>query len=90
MTNNELNSMTLEQLRALNERVVTAIKAKRYVAAAETKSKIYLGANVKVSHPRLSGKQCRVEEVNRTRCVVSVLNGTGRCSVPLSMVTLNA
>lgn len=90
MTHNELNSMTLEQLRDLNERVVAAIKAKRYVAAAEVKSALYCGANVKVNHPRLAGKQCRVEEIRRTKCVISVLNSAGRYSVPMSMVTLNA
>jgi hypothetical protein len=62
--------------------------------AWETKLELYVGANVSVNHPKLNGKQCRVNKVNRTKAVIQVLNETynGRVNeynVPLSMITLN-
>ena len=53
------------------------------------KQQLYVGANVNVNHPKLKGKQCRVEKINRTKCVIKVLNGYGSYNVPLSMVELN-
>ena len=60
------------------------------------KNELYIGANVSVNHPKLSGKQCRVKKIIRTKAVIDVLNETtsyGKVvsyNVPLSMLTLNA
>ena len=93
MNYSELNQMTIEELRSLNSMVIDVIKSKKAMVGYETKQQLYVGANVKVNHPKLAGKQCRVEKINRTKCVIKVLNGPsyGRVSsynVPLSMVEL--
>jgi len=93
MNYSELNQMTIEELRSLNSMVIDVIKSKKAMAGYETKQQLYVGANVKVNHPKLAGKQCRVEKINQTKCVIKVLNGPsyGRVSsynVPLSMVEL--
>ena len=95
MTYSELNSLSIEELRVLNKKVVEVIKLKRNEVALDVKDSLYIGANVSVNHPKLSGKQCRVTKINRTKAVVEVLNGPsyGRVSsynVPLSMISLNA
>ena len=89
MTYSELNQMNIEDLRSLNKMVVEVIKSKRALAGFETKQQLYVGANVKVNHSKLAGKQLRVEKINRTKCVVKVLNGYGTYNVPLEMVELN-
>jgi hypothetical protein len=88
MNYSELNQMTIEELRNLNSMVVTVINNKKAMMGYETKQQLYVGANVNVNHPKLAGKQCRVEKINRTKCVIKVLNSYGSYNVPLSMVEL--
>ena len=90
MTYQELNQLSIEELRNLNSKVVEVIKMKRSVQAMDIKDELYLGANVSVNHPKLQGKQLRVEKINRTKAVLKVLNGVGQYTVPMSMITLNA
>ena len=89
MTYRELNQMTIEELRALNSKVVEVIKMKKYATAIDVKEDLYIGANVKVNHPKLMGKQLRVEKINRTKAVLKVLNGYGTYTVPMSMIEIN-
>jgi hypothetical protein len=89
MTYQELNQMTIEELRMLNNRVVEVIKSKRTINALDVKEELYIGANVKVNHPKLMGKQLRVEKINRTKAVLKVLNGYGTYTVPMSMIEIN-
>jgi len=89
MTYAELNQLSIEQLRALNSKVVEVIKMKRSEVAMDIKEELYVGANVKINHPKLMGKQCRVEKINRTKCVIKVLNGYGTYTVPMSMIEVN-
>ncbi len=89
MTYSELAKMTIEELRNLNSMVVETIKSKKSVLALEKKDELYVGANVKVNHPKLAGKQLVIEKINRTKAVVKVLNGLGGYNVPLSMIELN-
>lgn len=89
MTYSELAKMTIEELRNLNSMVVETIKSKKSVLALEKKDELYVGANVKVNHPKLAGKQLVVEKINRTKAVLKVLNGLGGYNVPLSMIELN-
>lgn len=81
--------MTIEELRSLNSLVIEVIKSKKAMAGYEAKQSLYVGANVSVNHPKLAGKQCRVEKINRTKAVIKVLNGYGSYNVPLSMIQLN-
>jgi len=89
MTYSDLAKMTIEELRNLNSMVVETIKSKKSVLALEKKDELYVGANVKVNHPKLAGKQLVVEKINRTKAVVKLLNGLGGYNVPLSMIELN-
>jgi len=84
----ELNRMSIEELRALNAKVIEVIKMKKYEVALDVKEELYLGANVKVNHPKLYGKQLRVEKINRTKAVLKLLNGFGSYTVPLSMIEI--
>ena len=95
MTYSELSKLSIEELRNLNSMVVETIKSKKQLLALETKDSIYVGANVSVNHPKLSGKQCVVKKINRTKAVIEVLNGpsygrVGSYNVPLSMISLNS
>ena len=90
MTYSELNQLTLEELRNLNSKVVEVIKLKRSEKAMGIKEELYIGANVSVNHPKLMGKQLRVEKINRTKAVLKVLNGVGSYTVPMSMISVNA
>lgn len=89
MTYQELNSLSIEELRNLNSKVVEIIKMKRSVQAMDIKEELYIGANVSVNHPKLQGKQLRVEKINRTKAVLKVLNGVGSYTVPMSMISVN-
>jgi len=94
MNYSELKNLSLQELRDLNSKIVEVIKIKKSELAWDIKNELYVGANVSVNHPKLSGKQCRVSKINRTKAVIEVLNSTsyGRVNeynVPLSMLTLN-
>jgi hypothetical protein len=88
MTYSELNQMSIEDLRALNAKVIEVSKMKRHEVALDVKEGLYVGANVRVNHPKLMGKQLRVEKINRTKASLKVLNGFGSYNVPLSMIEL--
>ena len=93
MTYSELNQLTIEELRNLNSKVVEVIKLKRSEQALDVKDELRIGMNVSVNHPKLQGKQLRVEKINRTKAVLSVLNTSygrpSQVSVPLSMIQIN-
>jgi len=94
MTYSELNSLSLSELRNLNSKVIEVIKMKKSEVALDVKESLYVGANVSVNHPKLAGKQCRVEKINRTKAILKVLNqssysSVGSYTVPLSMISLN-
>ena len=94
MNYSELKNLSLQELRDLNSQIVQLVNIKKSEMAWETKQELYVGANVSVNHPKLSGKQCRVNKINRTKAVIEVLNGAsyGRVNeynVPLTMITLN-
>ena len=89
MNYSELKNLSIEELRVLNSKIVEVIKIKKSELAWDVKNQLYVGANVSVNHPKMKGKQCRVEKINRTKCVIKVLNGYGSYNVPLSMVELN-
>jgi len=89
MTYQELNQLSIEQLRMLNTKVIEVIKIKKSETALNVKEELYIGANVSVNHPKLKGKQLRVEKINRTKAVLKVLNGYGTYTVPMSMIEIN-
>jgi hypothetical protein len=65
------------------------MNSKRAMIAYEKKQELRVGMNVKVNHPKLMGKQLRVEKVNRTKASLKVLSGGfGSYTVPLSMIEI--
>jgi hypothetical protein len=81
--------MSLEELRNLNSLVVEVMNSKRAMIAYEKKQELRVGMNVKVNHPKLMGKQLRVEKVNRTKASLKVLSGGfGSYTVPFSMIEI--
>jgi hypothetical protein len=81
--------MSLEELRNLNSLVVEVMNSKRAMVAYEKKQELRVGMNVKVNHPKLMGKQLRVEKVNRTKASLKVLSGGfGSYTVPLSIIEI--
>ena len=86
MTVTELNRMNIDDLRALNGMIIDVIKRKKTEVAHAVKNELRLGANVRVNHPKLAGKQLRVEKINRTKAILKVLNGDGTYIIPLSMI----
>jgi len=89
MNYSQLNQMNLEELRNLNSLVVEVMNSKRAMIAYEKKQELRVGMNVKVNHPKLMGKQLRVEKVNRTKASLKVLSGGfGSYTVPLSMIEI--
>jgi hypothetical protein len=81
--------MSLEELRNLNSLVVEVMNSKRAMVAYEKKQELRVGMNVKVNHPKLMGKQLRVEKVNRTKASLKVLSGGfGSYTVPLTMIEI--
>lgn len=89
MTYQELNQLSIEELRVLNNKVVEVIKIKKSENALNVKEELYIGANVSVNHHKLKGKQLRVEKINRTKAVLKVLNGYGTYTVPMNMIEVN-
>jgi hypothetical protein len=89
MNYSQLNQMSLEELRSLNSLVVEVINSKRAMMAFEKKQELRVGMTVKVNHPKLMGKQLRVEKVNRTKASLRVLSGGfGSYNVPLNMIEI--
>jgi len=89
MNYSQLNQMSLEELRNLNSLVVEVINSKRAMVSYEKKQELRVGMNVKVNHPKLMGKQLRVEKVNRTKASLKVLSGGfGSYNVPLTMIEI--
>lgn len=84
MTQAQLNQLTLEQLRTLNEQVVKAIKSKRKQVIAEIEIKI--GDKVKVNHPKLQGKSLIVREIKRTTATLQLETGYFSYKVPITMI----
>ena len=88
MTYSQLNSLSIEELRALNSKVVEVIKMKRSEMAFEVKDELRVGMNVSVNHPQLAGKQLIVKKINRTKAKLSMLNGFMSYNVPLSLIQI--
>lgn len=82
----ELNRMSLEELRTLNNKVVEIIKQKRFEATLDVKEELRVGMIVKVNHPKLAGKQLYVNKINRTKASLKLVNGIAGYNVPLSLI----
>ncbi len=84
ITQDQLNQLTLEQLRTVNELVVKTIKLKRKQLIAQFE--LNIGDKVKVNHPKLAGKKLIVKEVKRVKALLQVEGTRTTYNVPISMI----
>ena len=91
MNYSELSNLSVAELRNINQIVIELIKQKRTIESLQKKVGLQIGMSVTVNHPKLLGKQLKVEKINRTKAVLSVINGAsyGRpvsYTVPVSLI----
>ena len=88
MTTQQLNNLSIEELRQLNNRVVRTINRKKQDLAMEIKDTIGIGDTVRVNHPKYSGVEFRVQRVKRTNAILSFtdVSNPQRFDVPMSMI----
>ena len=86
MNISQLSSLSLSELRSLNEAVVNMIKFKRATEASLKKMELSVGMKVRVNHPKLYGRELVVNKINRTKATLGIVGGFGSYNVPLSMI----
>jgi len=86
MNYSELSKLSVEELRNINEIVVSLIKAKRTVESLQNKVGLKVGMKVKVNHPKLQGRELEVVKINRTKANLRVIGGFASYNVPVSLI----
>lgn len=84
--NFDLQKLSIEELRALNEAVLGMLKHKRSMEATLKKMNLKVGMIVKVNHPKLNGLELVVEEIKRTKALLRRMDGRGKYNVPISLI----
>lgn len=85
MNISNLSSLSLSELRSLNEAVITMIKHKRAMESAVKKVGLSVGMTVRVNHPKLAGIELSISKINRTKATVHKPNGAAYI-VPISLI----
>ena len=70
-----LETMTIEELRQLNEEVIATINHKRKMASMAMNSQLRPGSLVEADHPCLVGKTFEVVQVKRTKANIRNVEG---------------
>jgi len=91
MNYSQLSNLSVAELKNINQIVVELIKQKRNIESLQKKVGLRIGMTVKVNHPKLQGKELKVDRINRTKAVLSIVNGPsyGRVAsytVPVSLI----
>jgi hypothetical protein len=86
MNISNLSSLSISELRSLNEAVVNMIKFKRTTEASLKKMELSVGMRVRVNHPKLMGRELVVNKINRTKVTLGVIGGFSSYNVPISMI----
>ena len=86
MNISELSSLSLSELRSLNEAVVNMIKLKRNMESTLKKVELSVGMRVRVNHPKLMGRELEIKKISRTKATLGVIGGFGSYNVPISMI----
>jgi hypothetical protein len=86
MNISELSSLSISELRSLNEAVVNMIKFKRTTEASLKKMELSVGMRVRVNHPKLMGRELVVNKINRTKVTLGVIGGFSSYNVPITMI----
>ena len=86
MNISQLSSLSISELRSLNEAVINMIKHKRNMESTLKKVGLSVGMKVKVNHPRLAGKELEIKKINRTKATVGVVGRFESYTVPISLI----
>lgn len=81
---NQLEAMSIQDLRNLNKTIVEIIKAKRNLSAAVKKQRLIIGDIVTLTSPKYAGREFKIVQVNRTKAVIS--DGRGRYTCPIDLI----
>lgn len=82
-----LETMTIEELRQLNEEVIATINHKRKMASMAMKAQLRVGSLVEADHPRLVGQTFEVVQIKRTKANIRNIEGGPMYSIPMSMLS---
>jgi hypothetical protein len=85
MNISNLSSLSISELRSLNEAVISMIKHKRAMEASIKKVALSVGMTVRVNHPKLAGIELNISKINRTKATVHKPNGAAYI-VPISLI----
>ena len=86
MNISQLSSLSLTELRSLNEAVVNMIKLKRNMEATIKKVELSVGMRVRVNHPKLMGRELEIKKISRTKATLGVIGGMSSYNVPITMI----
>ena len=86
MNISELSSLSISELRSLNEAVVNMIKLKRNMESTLKKVELSVGMKVRVNHPKLMGRELEIKKISRTKATLGVIGGFSSYNVPISMI----
>ena len=86
MNISQLSSLSISELRSLNEAVINMIKHKRNMESTLKKVGLSVGMTVRVNHPKLMGRELVVNKINRTKATLGVIGGFGSYNVPITMI----
>jgi hypothetical protein len=86
MNISNLSSLSISELRSLNEAVVEMIKLKRNMEASIKKVELSVGMRVRVNHPKLMGRELEIKKISRTKATLGVIGGMSSYNVPISMI----
>ena len=85
MNISQLSSLSISELRSLNEAVIDMIKHKRNMESTLKKVGLSVGMTVRVNHPKLAGQELSVNKINRTKATLSIKSGKAFI-VPISLI----
>ena len=86
MNISELSSLSISELRSLNEAVVNMIKLKRNMESTLKKVELSVGMRVRVNHPKLMGRELEIKKISRTKATLGVIGGMSSYNVPISLI----
>jgi citrate lyase alpha subunit len=85
MNISQLSSLSISELRSLNEAVISMIKHKRSMESTLKKVGLSVGMTVRVNHPKLAGQELSVNKISRTKATLSIKSGKAYV-VPISLI----
>jgi hypothetical protein len=86
MNISNLSSLSISELRSLNEAVVNMIKLKRNMESTLKKVELSVGMRVRVNHPKLMGRELEIKKISRTKATLGVIGGMSSYNVPISLI----